>query len=285
MAQHEMRVESLESMELGALAELFTAGYQGYFVPMHVDAPTLAFMIECFDIQRSASRVLFEADQAVAFALLGMRGSRGWIGGLGVPPAHRRRGLGDLAMKSVIEVARQYGLERIGLEVLVQNEPAIALYRRLGFETVRRVEVWSAAAEPLLPTSTGETVRPVDWTVASDWIASQRRHPEPWQRETETLARLAALPPGLRGWMLGPEASPEAACVSREALARASILQFAVASAASETAAAAVFATVVAGCTSLRWLNVPEDEPALALIRSAGGTLEAAQWEMQLSLR
>ena len=46
-------------------------------------------------------------------------------------------------MRAVEDEARDRGVTRIWLEVLVQNEPAIKLYEKLGYEHVRDLEVWS----------------------------------------------------------------------------------------------------------------------------------------------
>ena len=47
-------------------------------------------------------------------------------------------------MRAVLEEARDARPRaRLWLEVLVQNEPAIRLYEKLGFAKVRELEVWT----------------------------------------------------------------------------------------------------------------------------------------------
>lgn len=52
---------------------------------------------------------------------------------LGVHPAYRRQGWGEVLMYGLFAVAHQRGLTRATLEVSSQNRAAIALYEKLGF--------------------------------------------------------------------------------------------------------------------------------------------------------
>ena len=52
---------------------------------------------------------------------------------LGVTPTARRNGVAQALMTAALAVARQRGAAQAFLEVAVDNEPAIALYERLGF--------------------------------------------------------------------------------------------------------------------------------------------------------
>lgn len=54
--------------------------------------------------------------------------------GMGVLPAWRGRGLGTRLLQAAIERAWANGLTRIELEARADNERAIALYRRAGFQ-------------------------------------------------------------------------------------------------------------------------------------------------------
>ena len=56
-----------------------------------------------------------------------------------VAPAHRRQGIGTELVSAGLAAVRRAGAQAVILEVEYSNEPAIALYQRLGFEqlTVR----------------------------------------------------------------------------------------------------------------------------------------------------
>ena len=103
-------------------------------------------MMTLQDLVREDSSVLRVNGDLAAFALLGVRGRRGWIGGMGVAPEHRGQGLGRLAMEAALERAHARGLASVDLEVLFQNAPAHRIYRTLGFVERRTLEVWERPA-------------------------------------------------------------------------------------------------------------------------------------------
>ena len=55
--------------------------------------------------------------------------------GMGLLPGYRGKGLGKRLAVETIRAGRESGIERVELEVFASNEPAIALYRKLGFVT------------------------------------------------------------------------------------------------------------------------------------------------------
>ncbi len=60
----------------------------------------------------------------------------GHITNLAVHPAYRRRGIGRLLLKSLIQAGKRYGLRRLTLEVRRSNLAAQKLYMEFGFTTV-----------------------------------------------------------------------------------------------------------------------------------------------------
>ena len=63
----------------------------------------------------------------------------GAIQNLGIAPAHRNAGLGSILLYYSLQGFRRAGLGRVFLEVTAQNQGAIRLYHRLGFETIKTV--------------------------------------------------------------------------------------------------------------------------------------------------
>jgi ribosomal protein S18 acetylase RimI-like enzyme len=144
------------------LARLFMAAYERYFLPFQVDEARLTHMVDAFDLDLGRSLVAYEDAAPIGLANLGLRGDRTWLGGVGVVPAHRRRGIGEQLTRALLENAGAAGAREMVLEVIVENTPAIALYEKLGFETTRRLEVLTLdAAEGLeVTTSTREKPEP-----------------------------------------------------------------------------------------------------------------------------
>ena len=245
-----MTIVPATDLDLEQLAELFTAGYAGYYVPIHVDAAALAFMVEAWDIDLARSRVAVSGNEPVGLALLAVRSDRAWIGGLAVVPGARREGVGRALMEAVLAEAPDH----VSLEVIEQNEPAIALYESLGFQKTRVLEVWSLTEEA--PASPARTVE----------AHPLGQHDLPWQRAD------ASLPPDAERIEVDG-----AAALIRCNRPRVSILQL---DSRDETAAVAVLAAARARGDSLQYVNVPEGDPASAALRTLGGILDVRQFEM-----
>ncbi|MFP3220001.1 MAG: ribosomal protein S18-alanine N-acetyltransferase [Candidatus Marsarchaeota archaeon] len=69
------------------------------------------------------------------FSFFGMKWvTKAHIISLAVLPQYRRRGIGTALMRKAHEGAREYGATEIYLEVRVNNQEAIALYKKLSYE-------------------------------------------------------------------------------------------------------------------------------------------------------
>jgi ribosomal protein S18 acetylase RimI-like enzyme len=79
-----------------------------------------------------------DGDEVLAIARLSI--ADGWAGltAVEVHPGHRRQGLGVVITAASCEVAEQRGIQRAFLQVEVDNAPAQALYKRLGFRYAHR---------------------------------------------------------------------------------------------------------------------------------------------------
>ena len=262
-------------LSIGELAELFNRVYEGYAVPMHVDAGAMAFMEETFDLSGAHSRVAWRDGRSIGVAMLGLRNDRGWVGGMGVAPEARRAGVGELLMRALIESARGAGVKRLGLEVLEPNDSARLLYEKLGFRTWRRLEVWLWEGLPAAGAGTAVACAPRE---ARARIIAARRAPEPWQRADESLDRLDVSTPALRAL-----STPGGDAVYRVTDGRASVLQL---HATSETSAGVLLDTIRTRdrVQSLRFLNVPDGDLAAAALRARGAVCSVAQFEMALEL-
>jgi ribosomal protein S18 acetylase RimI-like enzyme len=171
------------SLSIERLAALFTAGYEDYYTQLQIDAAALEFMVRAWDLDLDASRVALRDDEPIGVCMLGVRGDEGWIGGLGVVVPERRHGVGEQLMRAVLDGARARGIREVRLEVIRENERAIPLYERLGFERTRGLELWLLDGAP-------GNVEEVPAAEAHARVRSIRAHREPWQRDDGTVANL-----------------------------------------------------------------------------------------------
>lgn len=261
-----MSVALRASSEFGAaeLAVLFTAGYEGYHIPFQVDEAGFASMVHALDLDLARSVVAVAEGEPVGLANLGLRGERTWLGGIGVVPARRRAGVGELLTRGLIERAREAGAKEMLLEVITQNEPAISLHEKLGFERVRELEVLSLPED-----TTGVAAEEAPLEVALALIAARREEPEPWQREDATLAHLQGLAAVVSG---------DAAAVYRPG-ATLGLLQ----AAGGEGGVAEIVAALRArGPVSA--VNFPAGGVVSRALQRAGATVPLQQYEMVLRL-
>lgn len=112
--------------------------YQGY--RFHVFMTPERFTEDCriHDVDLSASYLALRDGQPVGVTVVGRRRDRAWIGGMGVHPSLRGRGLGTELMRRTQEALRDRGVRTLSLEVLVENEPARRCYSAAGFRACRR---------------------------------------------------------------------------------------------------------------------------------------------------
>jgi GNAT superfamily N-acetyltransferase len=256
MSELELRsARSLTPAERGAL---FNAAYEGYVLPFHVDEQQLAFMDHVFDLNLDASRVAFRDGEPLGLGNLGLRDEDAWIGGIGVVPGARRSGVGEALMRALHEQARERGVQRIWLEVIVENTEAFALYEKLGYQVMQDVEVWT------LPGAEGEREgREVPPERAKEQLPE--RH-EPWQRTAGTLAHYD----DVRG--LVTDSGAMLFCVR----SNAQLQQY--------TGEPKPLLRALRTFGDVYILNLPAEDPAAQVLRELGGTVVVRQHEMLLEL-
>jgi len=258
-----LELRSARPLDIAEYTALFNAAYEGYLIPFHIEEGAVAAMIGAFDLDLDASRIAYRDGAAVGLANLGVRGEDAWIGGVGVVPAARRSGVGEALMRALHEQARERGIRRVWLEVIVENTGAFALYEKLGYRTVRDVEVWTLPVS-LSERSEAEEVSP---DVAHVRIRELRAGRDPWQRADETLAHYD----DARG--LVTEAG---AAVYRQSGENIQLVQIA------GEAEPLLRALRILGPVSV--LNLPEDDPAASAFRTLGATMVVRQHEMLIDV-
>jgi GNAT superfamily N-acetyltransferase len=253
-----LALRSARSLAPGERAELFNAAYEGYLLPFHVDEQQLAFMDDAFDLDLDASRIAFRDGEPAGLGNLGVRGEDAWIGGVGVVTAARRSGVGEALMRALHEQARERGVRRVWLEVIVENTGALALYEKLGYELVQDVEVWT------LPAAEGGRAGH-EVPAAEARVQLPERH-EPWQRADGTLShyddvRGLVTDSGAMLFCVRSSAQLQRYAGDPEPLLRA-----------------------LRTYGNLYVLNLPTVDPAAPVLRELGGSVVVRQHEMLLEL-
>ena len=127
--------------------------------------------------------LLARAAQVVGIIALRTTGELADLHRLVVAPSRRRTGVGAALTRAGLDAVRRLGAQAVVLEVDYANEPAIALYQRLGFEqlTVRR-SYYGPGRDALI-------LKLYDLPGWPERLAAQAREQELEQREAEARPR------------------------------------------------------------------------------------------------
>lgn len=228
------------------------------------------------DLERSSVARFDGVPSGLVF--LAVRGRHGWIGGMGVTPEARGRGLGRELMRAALGTAWSSHLSSVQLEVIEENRWAIEIYESIGFLGRRRLEVWARVPGPLpsagsLPRAA--VLEPARWI---ETLASRPAPPRPWQRATVTLAR--AMP--LEAYAVEEGGMPVAGVALRVDAGRASILDLAAAPGAPDGAMDSALRAALEAHPEAAFmiLNLAENDPARPAVARAGFEVRFRQREM-----
>lgn len=122
---------AVESMQLKDLPEVLIVEKLSFPVPWSKQA----FLNELRN-KYALYLVARENDTVCGYIGMWLIIDEGHITNLAVHPAYRRRGIGRLLLKNLIEEGKKHGLSRLTLEVRRSNMAAQNLYREFGFKQV-----------------------------------------------------------------------------------------------------------------------------------------------------
>jgi hypothetical protein len=223
------------------------------------------------------------SSEPVAIALLGVRERRGWIGGMGVAPKMRGERAGLAVTRAVIESARRMRLKSIDLEVLTENLPAIRIYESLGFKRRRALDIWLRNSDATFPMPPGHKVGPLDVLACLAVFDELHVIAPPWQRDLPVLERMAS---SLHALGTADSGRVTSYLLYRRDGPRVNILDAAAAPRQRTQAIEALLRALIrerAG-NSVRFVNLPRDDPASEAMQRVGAEVERQQHEMTLDL-
>jgi ribosomal protein S18 acetylase RimI-like enzyme len=164
--------------------------FAGYIVPLNFTAEAYERRFRAEDLDPYASRVYEREGAAAGVMLIARRGWTSRVAAMGLAPELRGGGLGRRVLEEAIGEARARGERTMVLEVIEGNAPAVALYRKLGFQPRRRLVGYRWEVQIPEPSDLLEEIDPLDFAR----VAAREGEPSlPWMLMPETLS--AAAPP------------------------------------------------------------------------------------------
>lgn len=121
------------------LVQLINLSFENYHIPIHFDRAQFLNMLRKDNIDLDVSLVLLADGQSSGIALVARRGWTSRLAAMGITKELRGKKAGTWLMEQLIKEARERKDREMVLEVIEQNEPAVKLYKKHGFEIVRRL--------------------------------------------------------------------------------------------------------------------------------------------------
>jgi ribosomal protein S18 acetylase RimI-like enzyme len=218
-----MNLELLSVLDEGLdrAVDLLNLGFADYVIPIELDLAELHHMLYTDGVDVGSSRVVVRDRQAVGIALIARRGWTVRLAAMALVPEARGAGVGSWLMARLFEEARARGERAMVLEVIAENAPAVRLYRKCGFRTVRRLVGYVSSP----PHGAGEAAPQdaglieIDVRELARMVSACGLPDLPWQISGESLAHLG--PPDV-AYRLGDAfallSDPEASQVAIRAL-------------------------------------------------------------------
>lgn len=135
-----MEIKKFSDFSAAELTELWNEGFKGYASDMRMNVDTFVRRIPENHLSMESSIALCDNGKPIGFVMNGFRTVDGrltaWNGGTGIIPEYRGKGHGKQLIGAALDVYREKGVEVALLEALSENEPAIKLYSKMGYEHI-----------------------------------------------------------------------------------------------------------------------------------------------------
>ncbi|MFZ1700319.1 MAG: GNAT family N-acetyltransferase [Pyrinomonadaceae bacterium] len=121
----------------------FNEAFSDYLLPFAMTEVQFRNHINLNGVDLTQTVGCFEGERMIGCSLNGFGEWNGrmtvYDAGTGVVPSARRQGVSEAMFEMMTPIFRGQGIEQWLLEVITSNEPAIRLYRKLGFKPVREL--------------------------------------------------------------------------------------------------------------------------------------------------
>lgn len=155
----EMEFKRFAECTLDDVVTAWNRGFEGYYVQIPMARDTFLRRMVMEDLSPDCSIIVFSNGEPVGLVMNGIRMIGGkkvaWNGGTGIAASHRGTGLSNLLMEKVVEIYEEENIELATLEAIDENERAIKLYKKYGYEIIDQLlflEKTISYSEPLKET-------------------------------------------------------------------------------------------------------------------------------------
>lgn len=156
-----MKIKNLENINSKDILNVFNDSFADYFVPFKLTENELLSKMTSDKTSLELSVGVFERKKLIAFILHGLGTINNqkvvYNGGTGVIPQKRGRGITKAMYQFSLPILKKRGIDKIILEVISKNIPAIKSYEKIGFKTTRELACFKGIFKPRKPNMDIET--------------------------------------------------------------------------------------------------------------------------------
>jgi len=162
-------LKTLENIPTEKLLEVFNLSFSDYVVPFCLTKEQLEDKIKSDSIKLEFSVGAFENNQLIAFILHGYDTIDNlkivYNAGTGVIPAKRGNKLTAKLYEYILPILHENDIDKLLLEVITTNEPAIQTYKNIGFKIIRELNCYKGSLN-IINTDNDFEIRELE---AYDW--------------------------------------------------------------------------------------------------------------------
>lgn len=184
---------TLQQVATPTLCDAFNTAFSDYIVPLHLTPSIMEQKIQGENLHRDYSIGAFAGNELRGFILHApddhLHPTMLYNGGTGVIPAYRGQRLVQQMYDHFIPRYHQQGIQKIILEVISSNIPAIKAYSSTGFEKIRTINAYKGNIR-IDKTPAGISVKEnktPDWSVLATFMDMEPT----WSNSVSTLLREA----------------------------------------------------------------------------------------------
>lgn len=145
-----MTVKTLADIDIPQIAAAINQSFSDYIVPFQLNAEQLQYKIIQEDVNLDLSVGVFDGDALVGLMLHGLRKNNdnlvAYNAATGVIPTYRGKGLVGKMYDFLVPKIQELQVQKMVLEVIEGNEPAIKAYEKMGYSISRKLVCFSGTA-------------------------------------------------------------------------------------------------------------------------------------------
>ncbi len=137
--EHDIQIQHIDPARLDDLVDAQNRIFVDYLVPIRSSRTFFLDFLKSVGGQLANVLVALDQDRIVGYATPVFDVREGWIGGIGILPVYRGKGIGTRLMVEAEKFLRGKGVSWVYLEVIEGNHRAQRLYERLGYRATRKL--------------------------------------------------------------------------------------------------------------------------------------------------